>query len=297
MGSNNPIRNHYIPQMLLRNFVDDSHYLHILNKIKINSYKSTPRKAFVDKKRYVRYRDGGEQDDYEVEKKLSEIEDAAAPAIRRIIAFARQGDFPKLPPEHRRAWKRFFFTSLLRTPKHATRLLNELGSEQALDEAITSVLKEAGLPPLSKKLYDLDPRWANIKEMIRHNTVADLAAGLPRQVNSELERYAHEVGLLIGVIQDPADMELIIGSCATVYIDSQGADDPMAGTWLPISYDIAIGLTEFPDRETMRPLGPAEVQRINNASYDQSEIIAARSKRCLRRFMQRASMSQLSDTG
>ena len=288
MGSNNPKRNHYIAQMLLRNFADDSQYLHILNKEKINPYKSKPRKAFVDNKRYVRYRDGGEQDDYEVEKKLSEIEGAAAPVIRRIIAFARKDDFPKLSPEQRNAWKRFFFTSVLRTPEHATRILNDLGSEQALDEAIKRLLQEAGLPLPDEELYVSDPRWANIREMARHNNIATFAAGLPSQVNSELESYAQQVGLLVGVIQDP-NTELMIGSCAAVEIASQRESDPISGMWLPISFDVAIGLTAFPDREYLRPLSPTEVQRMNNASYEQSEIIAARSKSHLRPFMQRNS--------
>ena len=80
--------------MLLRNFVDNSQFLHILNKKKIKPHKSKPRKAFVAKNRYVRYRDGGAQEDYEVEKKLSEIEGAAAPAIKKIIASARKKIFP-----------------------------------------------------------------------------------------------------------------------------------------------------------------------------------------------------------
>lgn len=296
MGSNLPRRNHVIAQMLLRNFVDDSQYLHILNKKKINPYKSKPRKAFVDKRRYVRYRDGGTQDDYEVEKKLSEIEGDAAPAIRRIIACARRDEFPILSAEWQRAWKRFFFTSVLRAPEHAARILSDLGSEQALDEAITRVIQEAGLPLPEEELYISDPQWANIRKMARHNNIATFAAGLPHQVNSELESYSQRVGLLIGVIQDPRN-EFIIGSCAAVEIVSKGADDLTTGMWLPISYDVAIGLTAFPDREYLRSLGQVEVQRINNASFEQSQIVAARSKRCLRQFMQRASKSQVADTG
>lgn len=274
--------------MLLRNFADESQYLHLLNKKKRSPYKSTPRKAFVDKRRYVRYRDGGEQDDYEIEKKLSEIEGAAAPAIRRIIAFTRQDNFPKLSPEHRNAWKRFFFTSVLRTPEHATRILNELGSEQALDDAIYRLLQEGGLSPPDRESYISDPRWANLKEMARHNNIATFSAGLPLQVNSELVSYAQKVGLLVGVIKD-SSIEFVIGSCAGVFITSHGESDPIPGTWLPISYDVAIGLTAYPDREYLRPLGPAEVQRINNASFEQSQTIAARSKRHLRQFMQSAS--------
>ncbi len=286
MGSNNPRRNHVIAQMLLRNFVDENQHLHILNKKKINPYKSKPRKAFVDKKRYVRYRDGGMQDDYEVEKKLSEIEGDAAPAMRRIIASARKDGFPKLSPELQRAWKQFFFTSVLRTPEHATRILSNLGSEEALDEAISRVIQDAGLPLPDEELYVSDPRWAAIRQMAKHNNMATFAAGLPHQVNSELESYAQRVGLLVGVIQD-SKLELIIGSCAAIEIVSNGLTDPMSGMWLPISYDVAIGLTAFPDREYLRPLGSEEVQRINNASFEQSQIIAARSKSLLKPYMQR----------
>ena len=105
-------------------------------------------------------------------------------------------------PMHLQAWKRFFFTSFLRTPENATQILNDLGSEQALYEAIHRMLKEQGLPAPDRESFDLDPQWANLKEKLRHNITANLAAGLPPQVKSELERYAQEVGLLIGVIQD-----------------------------------------------------------------------------------------------
>lgn len=161
-----------------------------------------------------------------------------------------------------------------------------MGSEEALDEAFDRVLQQQGLPTPDKGVYDLDPQWANVKEMARHNNIATLSAGLPPQVNSELERYAHQVGLLVGVIQ-ASSTEFILGSCASVVIASQGESDSMSGTWFPISHDVAISLTAFPDREYMRQLGPMKVQRINSASYQQSEIIAARSKSLLRPFVER----------
>ena len=285
MGSNLSRRNHYIAEFVVRNFADASRRLHVFDKETGKSFKTKTGNVFVENRRYVRYSNGGEQDDFEVEKKLSEIEGAAAPAIREIIKSTRTGEFPKLSPKHRIAWKRFFFTSLLRTPEHGPRILNDLGSEQALEYAINRVLQDGGYPALDKGKYDLDPQWANIKEMAQHNNTATFSAGLPPQVNSELERYAHQVGLLVGVIQD-SSIEFILGSCAAVYIVSQSENDPISGTWLPISYDVAIGLTAFPDREFLRPLDPQEVQRINSASYEQSEIIAARSKSQLRSFKQ-----------
>ncbi len=288
MGSNFPRRNHYIAQMIVRNFADDSRRLHMLDKERGKQYKVKAQNAFVEKRRYVRYRDGGRQDDFAVEEQLSKIESAAAPALRKMVKSAREGDYPKLTLNHWYAWKQFFFTSLLRTPQHATRILSELASEQALDEAINHVLQEGGFPALDRRAYDLNPHWANVKEMARHNNLATLAAGLPPQVNSELRRYSRQVGLLVGFIRD-SSTAFILGSCGPVVIPSQAENDSLAGTWFPISYDVAISLTAFPDREYLLPLGPAELQKINSASYEQSEIIAARSKSQLQPFMQKTS--------
>ncbi len=287
MGSNRPRRNHYIPKMVLRNFADASGRLHVFNKESGEFYKLQPKDAFVENRLNVRHSDGGEQDDFEVEEQFSKIEVAAAPAIREFICSARNGDCSNLSPMHLQAWKRFFFTSFLRTPENATQILNDLGSEQALYEAIHRMLKEQGLPAPDRESFDLDPQWANLKEKLRHNITANLAAGLPPQVNSELERYAQEVGLLIGIIQDKS-MEFIIGSCAAVVISSQREGDPMSGTWLPISYDVAIGISPFPDRVTLRSLGAKEVQRINDASYEKSQFIAARSPSLLQPFANRS---------
>ena len=285
LGSNLSRRNHYIAEFIVRNFADTSGRLNLFDKERCNLYQRKPKKAFVENRRNVRYSDGGKQNDFEVEEQLSKIESDAAPVIRRIIESARKGDFPKLSPKHRNAWKPFFFTSLLRSPEHGPRILNELGSERALDEAFDRVLQQQGLPTPNKGVYDLDPQWVNLKGMARHNNIATFGAGLPPQVNRELERYAHQVGLLVGIIQD-LSTEFILGSCAVAVIASQGKSDSMSGTWFPISYDVAIGLSSFPDRELLLPLGPAEIQRINNASYEQSEIIAARSQSQLRQFMQ-----------
>ena len=276
--------------MLLRNFVDDSQYLHILNKRKPKPYKSKPRKAFVEKNRYVRHRDGGEQDDYEVEKKLSEIEGAAAPAIQKIIASARHGDFPKLSSEQQGAWKRFFFTSHLRDLARASQILNELGHDNVTYGVICRALSQQDLPYPARELYDSDPQWANIRKRFRHDSIASLAAGLPRQIDREMERYVDQVGILIGVIEE-SNVEFVIGSCGPAFVAPQQKNDPLARLWLPISYDVAITLTPFPERGFLYPLNRKEVQRLNGASFQESSIIAARSKRHLRPFMRGASKS------
>ena len=92
-------------------------------------------------------------------------------------------------------------------------------------------------------------------------------------------------------------MEFVIGSCGTALIAPQQKNDPLARLWFPISYDVAITLTPFPDKEFLYPLNRTEVQRLNNASFQESPIIAARSKRHLRPFTQGASKSQLSGAG
>lgn len=281
MGLNRPTRNHSIAQMLLRNFTNDRGYLFILNKQKHKVYKSKPRKAFTENRRFVRFNEDGEQIDYETERMLSEFEGAAAPAIRKIIAAARKKGCPRLSPGERLAWKMFYFTSHMRTPRRSGEILAEITSEQALDEAIHQNIEEIAASPLSKGIRDRNLLRANLKRMAKHNVAADLAAGAPQHIRRELDKRATQVGLVAGVTQEP-DTEFIIGSSATAQVDFRNGRNRIRGLWLPISYDVAISITGHPDEEHLLLLDKTEVQKINVASYQESEYVAARSRDLLR---------------
>ena len=134
MKSNLSRRHYYIPKMLLKNFCDDGR-LWVGDRTNKQIYPSTPRKEFVEKDLYMRSSiDVPESYDEkewlgditmsdEHEKTLSQIESAAAPAIRRIIEQARCNQCPQLIPEDSNRWKRFMLAIARRTPESRARVV------------------------------------------------------------------------------------------------------------------------------------------------------------------------------
>lgn len=285
MGFNRPKGNHYIAKMLLRNFTDGQGYIHFLNKLENKTYRTKPDNAFVETRRYVRYSEDGAQDNYEVEAMLSKIEDAAAPVLKIIIAAARELCLPGLFPNENEAWKHFYFTSHMRTPKGALKILGEITSEQALSEAIDNVLDDVARSPLSRGIQDRSLLRRELQRMVKHNVAADIAVERPLHIQEELRKHAARVGLIIGVAQD-LTTEFIIGSCATVEILPRSKTERLQGLWLPISYDVAISITGLPDEEHMWELTTLEVQQMNEATFQNSEIIGARSAHLLEPYKQ-----------
>ena len=101
MNSNDPKRHHYIPKMLLNNFLDDKDRIWIYDKNGGKLYQGTPINTFVQRNLYRTLSFDHENYSYEAEEELSRIESHAAPVIRRIIKCARNNEYPKLSPEDR----------------------------------------------------------------------------------------------------------------------------------------------------------------------------------------------------
>ena len=277
-----PKRQHYIPQMLLRNFTDESGYLWAYKKSDRarKPYKARPKSLFTKQHLYTQYSDGGNQDNWVAELCLSQIESRANPVIRKVIEAARKDENPGLSQEERDACKRFFMTSLLRIPEYADQVLDKLNCEDVVYGVISTVTRAQGLGFPDRKSFDAHPQWIRVKEMLKHNIKAELAVGSPAELRSQMERLVKETGLLVGVIREPGT-ELLLGSCA-VAIER----DPAAGGWLPLAPDIAIMLTARPDKDFVYQLGQKEVWRINQASVERSPIIAGRYKALDQLFVQ-----------
>ena len=71
MGANRPKRNHYVPQMLLKNFCDDRDLLWVGDKIRGTCYQANPTNVFVRGKLYVKQDYSQANESYEYEHILS----------------------------------------------------------------------------------------------------------------------------------------------------------------------------------------------------------------------------------
>ena len=98
-----PKRQHYLPQMLLREFTDKDDWLFVFDK-RIRGkgvLKLRAQQALAEVHRYTLY-GFDESKDYSVEKVLQKVEGNAAKVTRKIVEAARTGKCPRLsrPEKH-----------------------------------------------------------------------------------------------------------------------------------------------------------------------------------------------------
>ena len=291
MGDNVPRHHHYIPVMLLSNFCDDSGRIWMSNGEKI--YPTIPGKAFKKRNLYAKWdfghpQEGIEHDEfinsvertYEYEGILSEIEDKATPAVQQIIEQARLGECPRLPLGLRYSWKRFLFAIARRTPESQVRLWSAKDPSDAFFEAATYVAHSDDYPLPTQEILYQDDRMVELQGIVTSNTNAKFAAGDHPILEEEEERFSRKTGLCVAIIRIPGK-SFAIGSHGLAILKPSYKKDPAAGSWLPISHDVAVGVTTFPDREFLTLLdrsngGSRMISKINRASAKVSEAIAGR---------------------
>ena len=289
MSSNDPKRHHYIPQFLLKNFLDDSGRFWVLDKKKGKLHQGTPTNTFVEKNlhRTLNFDHGNYS--CEAEEELSRIESRAAPVIRKIIKCARNNEHPKLSPEHRDAWKRFYHTSCRRTPEFAEEMLHlDERSDEVFHLAIERLLLQQGIDHLDREFLDQNPILKGAKSVMMKNTKARFASGDHPHLQADVERFSRETGLLIAVIRQPK-RSFVIGSHGVAIVQPTHKRDQTQGGWLPIAHDVIVAPTSHPERELLLPLNGGNdyiIKRINRASFRQSRIIAGRSKALICSLMQ-----------
>lgn len=290
MTSNLPKQPHYIPKLLLKNFVDSSGRLHVFDKKEGKLHQSTPGKTFVrgNLTRTFNFDTGNYS--YEVEQELSRIESRADPVIRRIIECARNNEHPKLSIEDRHAWQEFYHASCRRTPEFAEEML-KLGErfDAVLHLAIERLLSQQGIAPPNRELLDQNPILKGAKPIMMGNIKARFASGDHPHLQADVERFSRETGLLIAVIRQPK-RSFVIGSHGVTIVQPEHKRDPAYGGWLPIAHDVILTPTSHPEKELLLPLNGSNdhiIRRINRASFRQSRFIAGRSEALIRSLMTR----------
>ena len=289
MISNSPKRHHYIPQFLLKNFLDDRGRFWVFDKIEGNLHQGTPTNTFVQKNLYRTLNFDHGNYSFKAEEELSRIESDAAPAVRRIIEKARCNLCPQLIPEDRNSWKRFMLAIARRTPESRERIVSYKSFKDIFYEAAKKVAEKENYMDLPDKgsIFQ-DSRISKLKDIIKSNVDARFAAGDHPRTRDETERFCRETGLCIVVICVPK-RSFIIGSHGLTIVQPSYENDPAQGCWLPISHDVAVKPTSFPEREFLLRIDrdrESIIERINRASVAQSRIIAGRSKALICSLMQ-----------
>ena len=289
MISNRPKRHHYIPQMLLKNFLDDNGRFWVFDKIEGKLHQCTPRNTFVQKNLYRTSNLDHENYSYEAEEELSRIESRAAHAVRRIIEQVRCKQPPQLNSRDGNNWKRFMLAIARRTPESRARIVSHKSFEDTFYEAAKKVAEKENYMGLPDKVSIFqDSRISKFKDIIKSNVDATFAAGDHPRTRDETERFCRETGLYVAVICMPK-RSFVIGSHGLSIVQPDHKDNLTPGSWLPIAHDVAVAPTAFPHREFLLRIDhdrDSIIERINRASAAQSRIIAGRSKALICSLMQ-----------
>lgn len=300
-GKNAPVRQHYNPVMLLRNFCNSDGLIWVSNGIKV--YPTNPNNAFVERHLYTRWdftkakTGAGHQafldsieKSYEHEEQLSKLEAQAGRAVRHIIERARKGKPPQLSVKDRNSFKRFVIAMSRRTPESQTRVAAAKDPFDVFYEASKQVAQLNEYPLSPKEALRRDPEVQELKDMVMSNTNARFAAGDHPVLKSATRRFMRETGLCVAAIHIPGH-RFIIGSHGLAIIDDHVEDGLPHGSWLPIAHDVAVGVSAFPDRDSLIVLdnsnnGQQFISAINMAMAARSKVIAGPSESLVRSIIQ-----------
>ena len=293
MPRNLPRRNHFNPEMILKNYSNEKGQVWVNDGAR--TYQTHIKNVFVIRDLYANWDwssipEGASYEEflasvprtYGYEDQLTDIEGAAEPVVTKIIEQVRNQDRFLLDPRERDTLKRFVFASARRTPEAQNRAAMFSEVVDAFYEAAKQVAEANNYPLPDKESLYTDPRVCHIRDMVLSNTKARFAAGDHRDLEAEEQKFTQETGLVVAVIRDQCE-QFVLGSHGITLLDGSLLQYLPAISWLAVAPDMCIGITAFPDRDFIMELsarnsGREIVSLMNRSTATQSERIIGASE-------------------
>ena len=254
-------------------------------------YNQRPRNAFVRKDIYTKrpYHEDGTPG-YEYEHLLSGIEHNAAPVIDKVVTAARRQEQPELSPREKADFQRFVFALARRTPESQTRVAQGLTSDDYYDIFRAHAEKNGFAWSLGRDAFHAHAGMTKYIERLQHNINATFAAGDDPRMAVEEKRFATETEVRFVVIHGSED-SFVIGSHGITICKPVSVSPFLAGTVLPLAYDVLAHVTSRPRRTGLLFLGNDRpsmslIHAVNRTTASQSETIAGRSQDLIRSLLQ-----------
>ena len=271
-----PKRQHYVPIMLLKHFIDENGWLYVFDRRvpEIGARRSRPEQAFLERHFYTRYTYEHAEKSYSIEHELNRMEDTAAPVVRNIVISARAGEKPNLTQQEKDAWDAYFCSQLTRIPevRPSDEELRRLRHQVAED-----ILTQREWSPTAIRNLNYVVNDGEIVSQSNQNIKASLA--IPK--DDIILNVMRGKGIRIARIRR-ASRSFIIGSKPIVKVTPPGHThlaDPAVDAWLPISHDVAVTPASKPGKEELVEITNNQFVRwLNDEVFNQSIVIAGRSE-------------------
>ena len=272
---NEPIRHHFIPEMLLRNFTDKDGQLHCFSKATGKIFSSGPKGVFALNHLHTQ-RDAYGNKNVSVERELATaIEGPATPVVQKIIERARIGSPPRLTGSEKKTWDAFFCSLLRRLPAMRESLSDAELVQQGLDRF------EQDIRPLTNSERE-EYENPDLQKELTHNAWVQTLS----RPKGALMDVVRSKGLLVGVIDNP-QKSFVIGDIPTLKCAPKGRTDlifPEVELLLPISHDVMVTPASLAGHEKLVTLPDTKwIREKNEAIFNQSKlVVAAKSERLIK---------------
>ena len=264
-----PKRQHYIPQMLLKHFVDEDDHLSFFQKDapERGVREQTPKTLFFKWHLYT-FTDLDGNKNVSTEDFFTKLESEANPVVCKIVDNARNGKLPCLTLAERTVWDRFSFMLWKRLPDVFARLIPDCLESEDFQRQYRDCMGMAESQPIDRE----EMREFLWKEM------------WPRSLLEEDELMMDEAlptlnRMMLWVAVVPCGHPgLIVGSNPVIRIPGQTPhlNDPGTEVILAIAHDVAACFVHD-HREIRYVLTPKDVRDLNRDVFNQSTIVAGRS--------------------
>lgn len=287
-----PVKQHYIPQMLLRNFSGSSGALYIHDKVHGVGYWTIPKNVFYSEHLYTSFETDSNSGTRVPSKKyediLGDLEGDTATVLRECFRQVRSGRTPRVFSFYEETLKRFIITQARRTPESQARVQSGVGFQDAYYEVARRMTSAEGIPLPEKDQFLQHPEFLALGKLLESSITGKFAVGEHPHESHEEERFLRETGLSFAVSRLPGE-EFIIGSHGIAIVPGISGGIPFQDSWLPVARDIAIRVTGTPGELSLLELdNPSRdaylIRAVNRASAKPSKVIAGRHEPLVRLF-------------
>jgi hypothetical protein len=284
MGANRPKRQHYVPKLLIKNFLNQDGRVWLGNTETGRVSCTGPVNAFVESEQYTRYGFGpdGEEKDYRYEEAIASLESEVGPVVAEIVDSARGRRPPRLLEREVSAIQRFILLQARRTAESRRRVSSRRDPDELFFEAAASVFVGQGHDPPSKDLL-AEPGMREFAKRILHNVDAQFSAGDHPDLAEEEAKFCRETSLCVAVI-DLQRRSFILGSHGLTIREPVGSKW-LRGSLLPVAHDVIVQVSPFAGQVRLLCLDEGSdclIRDINRTTALQSRWIAGKSERLIR---------------
>lgn len=263
-----PHRHHYVPRMVLRNFVNTAGGLHFWRRgMKVGDVRSTsPSNLFVEENLYTMVDADGEKDHF-AEFWFARLESMAAPFLDQLMKVVRADMTPIFSREAWDFWHVYNYHAQKRAVAWHQRFLTR--------EDLLSVMK---LIATEEAWAEQERAWGEDPEKVtREMNNARIASQIDPIPDDLLEEFR---GRGMVIYRAPPRSSFILGdeleAMAMISASGKGATARKVH-FMPVAHDIAIGYSAARGSVHVDQLIQSDVRRMNEATTRQSYLIAGRS--------------------